>query len=133
MTIGERITQLRKTLKMNQSEFAESLKLTQSIISAYERGTRYPADITIQTICLTHNVSEDWLRDGEGEMFGHLDEISEAAEAAAWMLDAGTPDFIRIGVEELKKLDEENPEALRALETFLRAIVSRLPPEDEQK
>jgi transcriptional regulator with XRE-family HTH domain len=63
-----RIKFLRKSLKLNQTEFAEKLGITYSTISKIETGSQL-TDQNIRTICLTFGVSEQWLRTGEGDMF----------------------------------------------------------------
>ena len=131
MTINERLKEVRKTLKMNQTDFGKTVGVGQVAIYHYEAGDRKIPDVFINSVCLTHNVSEDWLRNGEGDMIAHNDDISDAAAAAAWMLSADAPDLIRITVEELRNLAETSPEAFKAFESFLRAIVSRLPPEEK--
>lgn len=80
MTIGERLKKLRKALDLTQQEFSDKLKVSRSNIATYEVGKNNPADAVINLICLEFNVSETWLRTGEGEMFlpspnGVLDEL----------------------------------------------------------
>ena len=64
-----RIKELRETLKLSQSDFAEMLNLKRNSISLIEVGKRNPSDRTILDICQKFSVSEDWLRTGAGEMF----------------------------------------------------------------
>ena len=64
-----RLKLLRQKLGLTQAEFAKGLKLKDNTISTYENGIRVPPDSTIALICTTYNVSEEWLRDGIGEMF----------------------------------------------------------------
>ena len=82
MTIGERLKKLRKALDLTQQEFSDKLKVSRSNIATYEVGKNNPADAVINLICLEFNVSETWLRTGEGEMFlpspnGVLDELAQ--------------------------------------------------------
>ena len=65
----ERLKQLRKALGKTQTEFAEKLNVTQASIAGYETQHRVPTDRVISDICREFNVSEEWLRDGIGEMF----------------------------------------------------------------
>ncbi|NBH32126.1 XRE family transcriptional regulator [Clostridiaceae bacterium] len=64
-----RIKELRETLKLSQSDFADMLNLKRNSISLIEVGKRNPSDRTILDICQKFSVSEDWLRTGAGEMF----------------------------------------------------------------
>lgn len=68
MTLGERIKEVRKSLKLTQREFADKLKLKQNSIAQVEGG-RNTSDQTIRMICQEFNVSEKWLRTGEEPMF----------------------------------------------------------------
>lgn len=72
--INERIRQLRKSLGLNQIEFGERIGLRQSSIASYEKGIRIPLDAVLMSICREFNVSETWLRTGDGEMFRVQDE-----------------------------------------------------------
>ena len=69
MTIGERIKTLRRKIGITQEEFSEKLGTSRNTITNYESGRRTPMDATIKSICREFNVSEDWLRTGEGDMF----------------------------------------------------------------
>ena len=71
MTINERIKEVRKALKMSQTALADVLMVTQGTVSAIEVGIRTPTDRSILQLCEKLNVSEEWLRTGEGEMFAH--------------------------------------------------------------
>lgn len=75
--MNERIKQLRKHLGLNQSDFASRLGVSQSAVAAWELGTRNPMDAVIQSICREFNVSERWLREGDGEMFLPQDDAAE--------------------------------------------------------
>lgn len=81
-TLNERIKKLRKGLDLTQQEFADRLGTTRNNIAGYEVGRRSPSEAVISLICKTFNVSETWLRTGEGEMFvpspnGVLDELAQ--------------------------------------------------------
>ena len=65
----DRIRQVRKTLKMKQKDFAKRMGLTQTSLSMIEGGKSVIVEKNIKLICATFNVSERWLRTGEGEMF----------------------------------------------------------------
>lgn len=67
-TIGSRITALRKHLRLTQQEFAERIGCGRSTVGKYETGENIPIDPIIAAICREFNVSESWLRTGEGDM-----------------------------------------------------------------
>jgi len=69
LTLNERIKKLRKSLDLTQQEFSGKIGTTANVLTNYETGRRNPSNSVINNICKTFNVSEDWLRDGTGEMF----------------------------------------------------------------
>ena len=72
-----RIKQIRKSENLTQKAFADRLGLKQNTIATYEMGRTEPSDRTIADICREFNVSEVWLRTGEGEMHIELPEDAE--------------------------------------------------------
>lgn len=67
--MNARIKEVREAKGLSQADFAELLNLKRNSISLIEVGKRNPSDRTILDICNKFNVSEEWLRTGEGEMF----------------------------------------------------------------
>lgn len=65
----KRLKQLRKTLKINQTNFAKQLGITQTAYSMIENGINPLSERYVKVICSVFGVSETWLRDGEGDMF----------------------------------------------------------------
>ena len=69
----ERIRILRKSLKMTQKEFANSIGLkSSSAIGNIELGLIELSQRNIDLICKKHNVNELWLKYGEGTMFNEI-------------------------------------------------------------
>lgn len=77
--MNTRIKDLRKHLGLTQSEFGEKIGLKGNTITNYENNLRTPSDAVIYSICREFNVSERWLRTGEGEMFMQLSRADEIA------------------------------------------------------
>ena len=67
--MNERIKALRKELNLTQREFADKLNIKRGAVANYEIGRNEPIDAVVSLICKTFHVSEEWLRDGSGEMF----------------------------------------------------------------
>lgn len=66
---SERIRKVIDSLGIKKTAFAERLNVSQAFVSQLCSGTSNPSDRTISDICREFNVSEEWLRTGEGEMF----------------------------------------------------------------
>lgn len=67
--MNERIKELRKALGLTQQELADRIGVKQNTIAQYEIGRNTPINSVVSLICKEFNVSEDWLRNGNGDMF----------------------------------------------------------------
>ena len=65
----ERIKAIRKALGLSGERFGEKIGLKRVAISQLETGRTTPTNQTIMSICREFNVSEEWLRNGIGDMF----------------------------------------------------------------
>ena len=65
----QRLKLIRKTLGLNQTDFAKHLGITQTAYSMIENGNRPLADKYIKVICSIFNINKNWFLTGEGEMF----------------------------------------------------------------
>ncbi|WP_278999458.1 helix-turn-helix domain-containing protein [[Clostridium] scindens] len=74
MTQGERIRELRKSLKMTMEQFGEKIGVTKSTISNIENGNRNATEHMVKSICREFNVDYIWLTTGDGEMFIDTDD-----------------------------------------------------------
>lgn len=90
--INLRIKILLDTLKIKKTTFADKINVSQAFVSQLCSGASQPSDRTLADICREFNVSETWLRTGEGEMFIQLNEDQELLEVLADL-----------------QVDEENP------------------------
>ena len=63
-----RIKEIRKSLNMTQTEFAEATGKTRDSISNLELGRVMPDKTFIELVCRKFGIDEVWLRTGEGEM-----------------------------------------------------------------
>ena len=108
-----RLLELRKHLKLNQIQFGAKLNISQSSITAFEKGTRPLTDRVIADVCREFNVSEDWLRNGNGPMFRPVKGINnEVAALVAKLIQDDTEDaewvkyhfarYLQLPVEERK-------------------------------
>lgn len=81
ITIGERITQLRKQKSWSQDELAQQVNSSRVMIGKYERGDNLPSIEVIVKLAKAFEVSADFLL-GEGqnatydkEMVNRLDQV----------------------------------------------------------
>ena len=72
--INSRIRELRKHLKLSQTEFGERIGLKTSAISKIEQDGSTVVEQNITLICDKFNVSREWLTDGAGEMFAETND-----------------------------------------------------------
>lgn len=104
-----RIKEVREAKGLSQADFAEMLNLKRNSISLIEVGKRNPSDRTIVDICDTFNVSEEWLRTGEGEMFVETPSSTMDQLKKEFNLD----DFSYNLVYQYLKLDADQRQAVR--------------------
>jgi transcriptional regulator with XRE-family HTH domain len=106
MTILDRIRLVRKTLGLNQEEFAQRIGLTQTALSMIELEKVALTKKNIKLICATFAVEENWLRTGKGEMFGPASPYEKELLAVFSKLTADTQEFILEMAQNLLKRQE---------------------------
>lgn len=92
MTIGERIKTLRKKLDLTQKMFADRIGMKRNSIAQIELG-RNTSEQTIFSICREFNVNEDWLRNGNGDMFLPVDRENEISKMVKGLLNEEANSF----------------------------------------
>lgn len=105
--MNERIRELRKALKLNQTDFGEKIGVKQATIAGYENGSRQPIDAVITAICREFNVDETWLRTGEGEMFKKRTDNEILTEFAADLVFEADDSFKKAIITAFAKMDDE--------------------------
>ena len=108
----ERIKQLRKQLKINQSEFGSRIGISRDTIANIEGNRIEIKDIYVLSICKEFNVNEDWLRTGEGEMFNQSDEDEELAAIVGRVL-AGKDEFRKALYRQIGTCDQKYIDMLK--------------------
>lgn len=93
MTQGERVKEVRNKLDLTLENFGKKLGVTKVAISNIERGNRNLTEQMLKSICREFDVSEDWLRTGEGEMFIKLSKQKEIARLSADLFKAEEESF----------------------------------------
>ena len=112
--LNDRIKELIETEGIKKSTFAAKINVSQAFVSQLCSGASQPSDRTIADICREFGVSEEWLRNGKGEMFIQKTESEELSEFFGELLK-DKPDFrIRL-ISVLARLSVEKWEMLENL------------------
>ena len=115
--MNERIKKLRRSLDLTQQEFAARIGSVQNTITGYETGRRAPSSQVISLISKEFGVNENWLRNGEGEMF--LPSPTSELDALAARYPQMTHETY-VFIEKLVGLPESSQ---RTIMNFLREVV----------
>lgn len=128
--MNERIKKLRKTLDLTQQEFADKIGMKRNTIANYETDRNEPSNSVISLICRIFNVSETWLRFGEGEMFLQSNPEDELATAVNRIL-SGEPSAFKTRL--LKILADLGPREWDILENYALKLVQDSPQQITQE
>lgn len=104
----DRIKKIRRDLDLTQQEFADRLGVKRGTIANYEIGRNEPVDSIISLICREFNVSEEWLRNGTGEMF--VPDAGDELEAV--VKEYGLSNADQVILEKFVHLSDEAREAI---------------------
>lgn len=125
--MNERIKELRKRLNLTQQEFADRLSIKRGAVANYEVGRNTPSDSVIALICREFNVSERWLREGEGEMFCPQNDADELMMLAGRFLGSEPTEFQQSFARMILSL---SPEEWKLLERKARELLGETKKED---
>lgn len=117
--MNERIKKLRKYLDLTQKEFGERIGIKGNTIANYELGRNEPIDAVVSLICREFNVSEEWLRNGTGEMFKPSSSSALDALATEFSLDHSS----YVAIEKFLKL---SPELREGMIAYFRDVTAAL-------
>ena len=132
----ERIKVVRKALGLSQTDFGSKIGVKQGTVAAYESGARIPLDSVIVSICREFNVSERWLRTGEGEMFVQLSREEEITRFAMEVIREPASEFQRQLISTMARLE---PAQWKLMEQMLDELIrqrtappDKVPPPEDQ-
>ena len=117
----ERIKLLRRTLRLTQQEFADRIGIKRGALANYEVGRNEPIDAVVSLICREFQVSEPWLRTGEGEMFLPQTE-DEALARFMGEVALGEDSFRRRFLLALSRMDDGEWAALERMVGKLKEL-----------
>lgn len=118
-----RIKELRKSLGLNQTEFAKRLGIAPNTISSYEGGTIVPSNSVVLNIVREFGCSETWLRTGDGEMFRPLSREAELGRLIRTRMVNRPDSFQAELVRTLLRFDPDGPE-MKVLEKILDDLIA---------
>lgn len=127
--INTRIAAVIQASGLTKTAFAERVKVSQQHISRLAKdGT--PSERTILDICREFNVSERWLRTGEGEMFVQLSREEEITKFAMEIIRDPDSEFQRQAISILAKLTPEQWKLMEQMaDQLLQQRQQSAPPE----
>lgn len=118
-TINDRIAWCVKDSKLTKTAFAERINVSQQFVSNLCLGKTNPSDRTIADICREFNISEVWLRTGEGEPHIQRDQ-DEEFERVLEQINVSNDDLIKRIIKAYWFMDEKEKAAIRKLiDSFL--------------
>lgn len=118
----DRIKLLRKKLGLTQEKFGEKIGLKKNSISQIENGVNSLTEQLLLSICREFNVNEEWLRNGDGEMFNPIPKEDEIALYVGELLQPDNP-FSELIVEVMRtysQLDSKSQDVLKEFSNKLR-------------
>ena len=125
MTQGERVKEIRRSLKLTLEKFGERLGVGKTAISKIEKGENNLSSQMMKAICNEYRVNYEYLESGTGEMFSDVPQTVVDELCVQYDLD----DFDRIMLQEYLKLDESSRNVLKA---YIRSIMKRVESDDTQ-
>ena len=127
MTQGERVKEFRKSLNLTIEQIGNKLGVTKVAISNIEKEKRNLTEQMSRAICREFNVSEEWLKTGEGEMYQQLSEDEEIAGIVSDLLEEGKDNaFYGIILEIAKTYNELSPASQKVLTEAAEKLADRM-------
>lgn len=131
--LSDRISLLISELGLKRTAFAERLHVSQAFVSQLCSGASQPSDRTIADICREFNVSERWLRTGEGEMFQPKSRNEQIFEFAVTVAEAPPDDFRAQLLAVLCRLSADQWAVLADVaRQYLEEVAATAPPKKEE-
>lgn len=124
MNVNERLLLIRKSLKMTQSAFGESVGVSRDVINNLERAVNPtdPKSQFIDLVCRVHNVNRVWLETGEGEMFTEASRAEKIGRFVADVLEDEPDSFRRKLIDILIELDADGWQKLKEAADVLSGL-----------
>ena len=115
--MNERIKEIRKHFKMNQSEFGSKIGISRDTVASIECGRIEIKEVFLKSICREFSVDYIWLTTGKGQMF--IDLETDVLDSIDRIL-AGENEFHKNLFKTFAQLSEEE---LVVLENILDKFI----------
>lgn len=115
MTQGERVKEVRKSLRLTMDKFGEKLGVGKTAISKIEKDERSLTDLMAKAICREYSVSYEWLTAETGVMFTDLPQTVLDELCNQYDLDSAD----RALIQEYLKL---NAQERNVLKNYIRNV-----------
>lgn len=110
MSIGARVRQVRQIAGLTLRDFGDRIGLTASTLSSLENGKSNASTQALRSIAREFNVSEDWLRTGEGDMAQPPDRSAELGALVGDLFRDRPDSFRRMLITTLLRMRPDGPE-----------------------
>lgn len=104
MTINQRVKEVRLALNLSQAKFAKELSMSNGYIAGIELEHNKVNDRIVKLLYFIYNVSEVWLKTGEGDMF--LKEPDHDLELASTTFKKLKPIYQKYIIKQINELLE---------------------------
>lgn len=128
--INDRITLLRKHLKLSQTAFGERIGVSRSVIQNIDDKNTEPKPLLIQQISKVYNVDLYWLETGEGEMFLEADDLESLLDFAKAMHTDKDLAWLRVLCEYIAGL---SPEERSDVSRYVSGIAAALQGKEKEQ
>ena len=125
MNINERLRLVMKTKSITQKRLADMLNMSQQTISGYCTGAQIPNDRAIIDISHALSISEEWLRNGTGEMELQTPDSLSDRLAQEYNLQPYAAQVVNAFAQAVKILPEQQLKAL------INTLIAEMQPEGE--
>ena len=105
--INSRIFELRKFLKISQTDFGNGIGVSRGVIKNIDENKVEAKPLLIEQICKMYNVNKQWLLTGEGEMFNALTKNEQLAEFVGTVLGEEEESFKQRILNMLSNLSDD--------------------------
>lgn len=122
--MNERIKELRKNLGLTLEKFGERLGVGKSVLSQIENGRCSVTPQMFKSICREFNVSEEWLRNGTGEMYSVPED--ETAALVSDLLEDADNDFYAMILDIVRTYQQLQPDSQEVLKDFARQLAENV-------